>query len=103
LEAALDESSKPADGPARLGIRAEQVRVTAADAVQTRGTAEVVERLGDRTLIHTRLQDGSLIVAEDSGASAVQHGEVIGLGLAGARIHLFDGKGKATHARVANG
>jgi multiple sugar transport system ATP-binding protein len=99
----LDASSKPVDSAMRLGIRAEQVKVTAADAGQTRGTAEVVERLGDRTLIHARLQDGSLIVAEDSGASAVQHGQVIGLGFAGARIHLFDGEGKATHARVANG
>jgi multiple sugar transport system ATP-binding protein len=103
LDAVLDASSKPVDSAMRLGIRAEQVKVVSADAGQTRGTAEVVERLGDRTLIHTRLQDGSLIVAEDSGASAVQHGEVIGLGLAGARIHLFDGQGKATHARVGNG
>jgi multiple sugar transport system ATP-binding protein len=103
LGAELDGSRKPADGPVRLGIRAEQVKVTSADAGQTRGTAEVVERLGDRTLIHVRLQDGSLIVAEDSGTSAVQHGEVIGLALAGAQIHLFDGEDKATHARVADG
>jgi multiple sugar transport system ATP-binding protein len=103
LDAALDASSKPVDSAMRLGIRAEQVKVASPDAGQTRGTAEVVERLGDRTLIHTRLRDGSLIVAEDSGASAVQHGEVVGLGLAGARIHLFDGQGRATHAKVANG
>jgi multiple sugar transport system ATP-binding protein len=103
LDAALDASSKPVDSAMRLGIRAEQVKVASPDAGQTRGTAEVVERLGDRTLVHTRLRDGSLIVAEDSGASAVQHGEVVGLGLAGARIHLFDGQGRATHAKVANG
>jgi multiple sugar transport system ATP-binding protein len=103
LDAVLDGSSNALTGPARLGIRAEQVKVTAADAGQTRGKAEVVERLGDRTLIHARLEDGSMIVAEDSGASVVQHGDVIGLGIAGARIHLFDGEGKATHARVING
>ena len=103
LDAILDGSSSALTGPARLGIRAEQVKVTAADAGQTHGTAEVVERLGDRTLIHTRLDDGSLIVAEDLGMSAAQHGDVVGLALAGARIHLFGAEGKASHARVANG
>ena len=102
LNAMLDPSSLPQDGPARLGIRAEQVRVTLPDAGQIRGRAEVVERLGDRTLVHARLHDGSLIVAEDSGTSAVQSGDLIGLGLSGARIHLFDGDGKATHAKVTD-
>jgi multiple sugar transport system ATP-binding protein len=84
----------------RLGVRAEDVSVTSAERGDIRGRVELVERLGDRTLVHTRLEEGGMLVAEDSGSSPVQSGEIVGLNLAGARIHLFDDRGRASHATL---
>lgn len=100
LGAMLDPGSAPPVGPVTLGIRAEQVKIASADDSQLKARTEVVERLGDRTLLHAIMQDGSTIVAEDSGMSAIGHGDLIGLRVTDARIHLFDETGRATHARV---
>ena len=104
FDAVLDGGSIPPIGPVKLGIRAEQVKVTSPGNSPLKARTEVIERLGDRTLVHALMPDGSAIVAEDSGMSAVEHGDVVGLRIADARIHLFDETGRATHARVvANG
>ncbi|MBS1168901.1 MAG: transporter ATP-binding protein, partial [Proteobacteria bacterium] len=63
------------------------------------GKVEVVERLGDRTHLHVRLMDGSLLVAEDKGISQVQPGDSVRLAVEGANAHLFDADGLAYHAR----
>lgn len=97
----LDDGSAPPAGPVLLGIRAEQVKVSSAGA-PINARAEVIERLGDRTLVHARLGEGSLIVAEDSGTSAVRHGDLVGLSLSGARIHLFDARKQGFHGKIAN-
>jgi len=82
--------------PMTFGIRAESVAVDPAGAL--RGRVEVVERLGDRTLVHVRLQDGSALVAEDAGMSTVATGDTVGLSLDGKAAHLFDADGRAFHA-----
>ncbi|HEU5068086.1 MAG TPA: sn-glycerol-3-phosphate ABC transporter ATP-binding protein UgpC [Sphingomicrobium sp.] len=103
FDAVLDPASVPPVGPVRLGIRAEQVKVTSEQNSRLKARAEVIERLGDRTLIHAVMQDGSTIVAEDSGSSSVEHGNLVGLRMTDARIHLFDEQGRATHASATNG
>lgn len=104
FDAALDGDGKVPVGAVRLGIRPEQVKVTLQQDSQLKARAEVVERLGDRALVHAIMQDGATIVAEDSGTSALDHGDMVGLLIADARIHLFDEEGRATHAKVlANG
>ena len=100
FDAAPDAESPMGKEPVRVGIRAEQVKVSSPDATRLKARAEIVERLGDRTLVHAALDDGSLIIAEDSGASEVAHGDIVGLAIAGARIHLFDQQGRASHAKV---
>lgn len=90
----------PAGTAFRLGVRAEQITVTAPEAGDTRGSVDVVERLGDRTLVHVQLADGSAVVAEDAADSRVAVGDLVGLGLRGARLHLFDADGRAYHAEA---
>jgi multiple sugar transport system ATP-binding protein len=82
------------EGRWELGIRPEALLVNTTNA-GTEGTATVVERLGDRTLVHVRLADGTQVVAQDSGQSAVSAGETVGLSFDTAEAHLFDGHGRA--------
>ena len=74
----------------RLGIRAESIRVSAQQDATTRASVRIVERLGDRTLVYARLEDGTTLVAEDAGTSSVAIDDVVGLRMDGARAHLFD-------------
>ncbi|NHB76472.1 ABC transporter ATP-binding protein [Rhodobacter calidifons] len=83
----------PAAGPWELGIRPEAL--TVAENGPLRGTATVVERLGDRTLVYARLGDGSQVIAQDRGKSAVRAGDAIGLAVDPAALHLFDAEGRA--------
>ena len=81
------------EGPWELGIRPEALTVS--DAGQTRATATVVERLGDRTLVYAKLSDGAQVIAQDGGKSRVKAGDGIGLNFDAAELHLFDGQGRA--------
>jgi multiple sugar transport system ATP-binding protein len=81
-----------------LGLRAESIRISADTASGVRGIARVVERLGDRTLVHVALPDGTLLTAEDRGDSALQPGQAVGLEVDGSAAHLFDATGTAYHA-----
>jgi multiple sugar transport system ATP-binding protein len=90
----------PATLEATLGLRAESVRIVDAAAGSARGTVRVVERLGDRTLVHVALADGTLITAEDRGDSAVQPGQHAGLAVDGAAAHLFSADGTAWHGEA---
>ncbi|MCG5478090.1 ABC transporter ATP-binding protein [Sinorhizobium alkalisoli] len=80
-----------------LGIRAEAVKLAHGGTATTTGKVDVIERLGDRTLLYARLKDGSAIVAEDIGNSRIAIGDEIALTLDGARTHLFDAAGRAWH------
>jgi multiple sugar transport system ATP-binding protein len=86
-------SAPAGPGPWELGIRPEALTVAAGGL--TRATATVVERLGDRTLVHARLADGTQVIAQDSGKSAVRAGEGIGLAFDTSALHLFDANGRA--------
>ena len=81
-------------GPLTLGVRAEHVHAG-------RGTAarvDVIERLGDRTLIYAMLGDGSPIVYDEPGDAAVHIGDRVALSFDSAAVHLFDATGRAYHA-----
>ena len=80
-------------GPGELGIRPEELRVTEGGPV--RGTATVIERLGDRTLVHVRLADGTQVVAQDGGKSTLGVGDNVSLAFDSAEAHLFDAEGRA--------
>src|SRR5688500_11083622 len=90
----------PKSGPLRVGLRPEMVRVANGSGKGTAATVELVERLGERTLIYARLTDGLAITAEDAGDSRVQVGDTIILDINGAAAHLFDGDGRGHHAEA---
>jgi multiple sugar transport system ATP-binding protein len=88
------------DGALQLGLRPESVSVANGEArVQT--TVELVERLGERTLIYGRLADGEAITAEDEGNSRVRIGDKVGLRIDAAAAHLFGPDGTGHHAAAA--
>jgi multiple sugar transport system ATP-binding protein len=79
-------------GELRVGLRPEAVRVGKGS---TKAKAELVERLGERTLVYARLADGQAITAEDEGNSQVKIGDEVPLAIDGAAAHLFGADGDA--------
>ena len=86
----------PKEAKLTAGVRAEHLVVDAASTFTAK--ADVVERLGERTLVYVTLQDGSFAVAETPRDVDVNPGETVGLRFEAARVHLFDESGKAYHA-----
>jgi multiple sugar transport system ATP-binding protein len=90
-------------GPLQLGLRPENVTVSPVGHATTVGKVDLVERLGDRTLVYAHLADGLAITAEDEGYSRVRTGDTIGLRIDGGSAHLFgpDGAGHHSEERAA--
>jgi len=84
----------PAAGQYELGFRPEAVRITK-EGGQISGTVVVVERLGDRSLVHVRQSDGSIIVAQEGGKTDVTAGLGVELHIDASQIHLFDAAGRS--------
>ena len=80
-----------------LGLRPENVLVTAPDGGTANAQVDLVERLGDRSLVYARLADGLEVVAMDGGACALGIGDRIGLRIDGAAAHLFAADGAGHH------
>jgi multiple sugar transport system ATP-binding protein len=85
-------------GELTLGVRPESLRVAQDGAGDITGQIALVERLGDRTLVHVTLADGSNVVAEDEGKSTLAAGGPVSLKVDGTATHLFDAAGLAYHA-----
>ena len=100
VETCVPRAGLPAGGDFQIGLRPESVTVTAAGEGDTLGTVDLVERLGDRTLVYATLADGLAITAEDEGNSRARIGDKIGLRINGAAAHLFDGEGRGHHAEA---
>lgn len=98
IDTRISASALRREAAMTLGLRAESIRVAAPETAAVQGIAEVVERLGERTLVHVVLSDGSQVVAEDAGTSAVQAGERVGLAIDSSAAHLFDAQGIGHHA-----
>jgi multiple sugar transport system ATP-binding protein len=97
LTTAISDADLGSADQLTLGVRAESVSLDG--AAQARGRTEVIERLGDRTLAHVVLGDGSSLVAQAHRESTVTVGEDVGISFEIAPLQLFDAAGKAYHAR----
>ncbi len=88
-----------ADNPvgATLGIRAEDITVRQQGEPGHVLTAEVVERLGDRSLVYGVLHDGSKLVVEADGRSLIKAGDTLTVSADPNAFHLFGADGKAYH------
>ncbi|MDH6265927.1 multiple sugar transport system ATP-binding protein [Rhizobium sp. SG_E_25_P2] len=100
VRTAIDAASTPA-GKTALGVRAESVGVAGPGQGDVDGVVDVLERLGDRTLVYARLPGGQVVTATAEGQSRLKIGELISLRLDGAKAHLFDETGRGWHAREA--
>jgi len=85
----------------RVGLRPEAVRVGGKGKGNSKAKVELVERLGERTLIYARLADGQPITAEDEGDSRVKIGDDVPLKIDGGEAHVFDSDGTGYHAASA--
>jgi multiple sugar transport system ATP-binding protein len=88
----------PASDHWRVGLRPENIRIGVPDQSDLNATVEFVERLGERTLVYARLEDGTPVTAEDSGLSRVRMGDAVGLKLDASAAHLFNAQGVGYHA-----
>jgi len=85
-------------GPLQIGLRPEAVTVVAEGTGTIDANVELVERLGDRTLVYARVSDGLEVTAQDEGNSLVRVGDRVGLRIDGDSVHLFDAEGAGHHA-----
>ena len=100
VETIVPRGSLQEQGELRLGLRPESVRVETGDRVTTRAKVELVERLGERTLIYARFANGQTITAEDEGNSRVKIGDDVGIRIDGSAAHIFGADGASHHARA---
>ena len=98
LETRIARDGLPTGAPLEIGLRPENVSVATAGEGATDAQVELVERLGDRTLVYTRLDDGLEMIAVDGGASTLRIGDRVGLRIDGGAAHLFGPDGGAHHA-----
>ena len=84
-------------GATHIGLRPEHVAVAAPGQGNTDATVMLVERLGDRTLVHARLNDGQEVIAQDRGSSGVRIGDSVGLAIDGSAASIFAGETTAWH------
>ena len=84
-------------GDLRVGLRPEAVRVCASSKSSSKATVQLVERLGERTLIYACLAGGQEIVGEDSGQSRLTIGDRVALAIDGAAAHIFSADGTGYH------
>ena len=82
----------------QIGLRPEAVRVAPIGDATTTAKVELVERLGDRTLIYARLRDGQAVTAEDEGFSRVAINDEVGLKIDGEAAYVFGADGTGHHA-----
>lgn len=84
-----------------VGFRPESIRVCPMGEGTTAAKVELVERLGERSLIYARLKDGTAVTAEDEGYSIAKIGDEVGLKIDGATAHLFGPRGTGYHRKPA--
>ncbi|MBO3761504.1 sn-glycerol-3-phosphate ABC transporter ATP-binding protein UgpC [Ciceribacter sp. L1K22] len=96
------DAAVPHPGSFDLGIRPEAVHVVADGDVPagkaTDAKVGVVERLGERTLAYCTLEDGTELIAQDTGRSGIRPGDSVRISFDPSAIHLFDASGKSYQA-----
>jgi len=90
----VPSATLPRSGDFTLGVRAEHVLPGGGSPARV----DVVERLGERTLVYALARDGSTIVYDEPGDVAPAIGDHVDLGIDPAHVHLFDAQGLAYHA-----
>ena len=96
LPVAFHADGRTAPGPAKLGVRPESLKLASAETALFSGTVDVVEYLGEVTIIYLHLDDGgATVLAKLEGAPALRKGDHLHLTAAADHLHGFDGEGLA--------
>jgi len=82
-----------------IGVRPEGLKL--ADSGLVSGSVELIERLGERSLAHVGLGDGTVVVAEVPVQRTLALGDVVRLQPELDQLHVFDADGLAHHAEAA--
>ena len=90
---------KPGDA-VTLGVRPEHVRIIAADGAALSATIQLVENLGDHSILHLdrEQQDGGRVLAKVEKAPAAE-GKPVGFELPADECHVFTSRGLALPRR----
>jgi len=86
----VPQSALPA-GALTLGVRAENIHPGSGIPARV----DVIERLGERTLVYANLRDGSTVVYDEAGDVRLAIGDTVQLSINGANAHLFGADGRA--------
>jgi len=97
IDTSVARDGLPKAQAVELGLRPEHVRVAPAGEADTQATVDLVERLGERSLVYARLQDGQQVTAEAEGNTAAKVGDTVGLRIDGGAAHLFGPDGTGYH------
>ncbi|MBB4000503.1 ABC transporter ATP-binding protein [Aureimonas pseudogalii] len=81
-----------------LGIRTENVRIAGKDEPGIALDIDIVERLGDRTLLYGNLSNGEKLTVETDGRNPVKGGDRVEVVFDPSAVHIFDASGLAYHA-----
>ena len=84
-----------AKGDVELGIRPESIGIVEQGADAT-GQVKIIERLGERTLLHVQLDKGPVIIVQDSGLSKLNINSPVKLKFNVSQISLFGPDGKSS-------
>ncbi len=80
-----------------FGARPEHMHVTQDGAID--GVADVVERLGNETLVYVKRPDGSMMIVKADDLSGIRAGEQVRLAPLPERAALFNAEGRALFQR----
>ena len=79
-----------------VGLRPENVSLTAAGSGRLQAQVELIEALGAETLIHVSTERGAQFVSRQNARSTLSAGDKVGVDFDAAAAHLFDAKGRVT-------
>jgi multiple sugar transport system ATP-binding protein len=92
--AELPPGSVAVDGAAFVGIRPEDLRLTAPGEGQIAAQVELVEALGAETLVYLHTPRGAQIVLRQSARTTLVAGDNVGVDVEVGHLHWFDQGGK---------
>ncbi len=82
------------DRAVEIGVRPEDIRLSAPENAQVTGKVSVVEYLGNTSYVYVDTPLGPMH-AENDTAGRLEPGEIVGLRFDGKKVHVFDDSGAA--------
>ena len=84
------------DSAVEVGVRPEHFTLVAAGEGQLSGRVEMVEALGNETLIHVELDGSSeMVIVRQYEQTSVRPDEAVGINYDASQLHCFDAQGQA--------